>query len=71
MKSIISDIVAPKEQVLQRISDVIECGILVEEAVCGNTTIRRYVLGEYNYYITLVHGELVAFEFVGVYCFKF
>ena len=71
MKSIISDIDSPKEEVLQRISDVINCGTLVEETVYGNTTILMYVLGKYNYYITLVHGALVAFELVGVYCFKF
>lgn len=71
MKSIISSHEAPKNQVLQRMNDVIDAGTLVEESVIGNTIVMRYVLGDYNYYITYVNGVIVTFELFNVYCFKF
>ena len=71
MKSIISSHEAPMEQVIQRMKDVINCGMLVQERQIVNTVVERYMLGDLNYYVTRVNGIIVTFELYHVYCFKF
>ena len=71
MKSIISNHEARKEEVLQRIDDVVLSGDLVDFVNVGSVTIAVYVLGNYKYNITFVNGIVLTFELENVYCFKF
>ena len=71
MKSIISNHEARKEEVLQRIDDVVLFGDLVDFVQVGSATIVVYMLGNNKYNITLVNGCVVLFELESVYCFKF
>ena len=71
MKSIISNHEARKEEVLQRIDDVVLFGDLVDFVQVGSATIVVYMLGNNKYNITLVNGSVVLFELENVYCFKF
>ena len=71
MKSIISNHEARKEEVLQRIDDVVLFGDLVDFVQVGSATIAVYMLGNNKYNITLVNGSVVLFELESVYCFKF
>lgn len=71
MRSVISNHVATKEQVLQRINDVLMCGKLFRHVESGHIEIKEYYLGRYKYIITYINGSIVAFELENVYCFKF
>ena len=71
MKSIISNHEARKEEVLQRIDDVVLFGDLVDFVQVGSATIVVYMLGNNKYNITIVNGSVVLFELENVYCFKF
>ena len=71
MRSVISNHVATKEQVLQRINDVLMCGTLLCHVEGGRTEIKECCLGRYKYIITYINGSIVAFELENVYCFKF
>ena len=71
MKSIISNHEARKEEVLQRIDDVVLFGDLVDFVQVGSATIAVYVLGNNKYNITFVNGSVVLFELENIYCFKF
>ena len=71
MKSIISNHEARKEEVLQRIDDVVLCGDLVDFVEVDSALITVYMLGNNKYNITFVNGSVVLFELENVYCFKF
>ena len=71
MKSVISNHEARKEEVLQRIDDVVLCGDLVDFVEVGSALITVYMLGNNKYNITFVNGSVVLFELENVYCFKF
>lgn len=71
MRSVISNHVATKEQVLQRINDVLTCGKLLCHVESGHAEIKECCLGRYKYIITYINGSIVAFELENVYCFKF
>ena len=71
MKSIISNHEARKEEVLQRIDDVVLFGDLVDFVEVGSALITVYVWGNNKYNITFVNGSVVLFELENVYCFKF
>lgn len=70
MKSIISGHTATRKEVLTRITDVINCGVLVKFEKMGNTRILKYELGRnLTYIITFVHDKVVSIELENVYLF--
>lgn len=70
MKSIISCHTATKKEILTRVTDVINCGILVKFEKIGNTRILKYELGGcLPYIITFVSDKVVSFELENVYLF--
>ena len=71
MKSVISDIEASKEAVLQGIDFVVLHGDLVDFVKAGSLTIGMYMLGNFKYNITFINGSVLTFELENVYCFKF
>lgn len=70
MKSIISNHTATKNEILTRMTDVINCGVLVKTDKMGNTRILKYELGgKLTYFITFLHDKVVSFELENVYLF--
>ena len=70
MKSIISGHTATRKEVLTRITDIINCGVLVKFEKMGNTRILKYELGRnLTYIITFVHDKVVSIELENVYLF--
>lgn len=70
MKSIISCHTATKKEILTRVTDVINCGVLVKFEKMGNTRILKYELGgSLPYIITFVSDKVVSLELENVYLF--
>lgn len=70
MKSIVSSHTATRKEILKRVTDVINCGVLVKYEKMSNTRILKYELaGSIHYIITFVSDKVVAFELEGVYVF--
>ena len=70
MKSIISCHTATKKEILTRVTDVINCGVLVKFEKMGNTRILKYELaGSLPYIITFASDKVVSLELENVYLF--
>ena len=70
MKSIISSHTATRKEILKRVTDVINYGVLVKYEKMSNTRILKYVLaGSLPYIITFVADKVVSFELEDVYLF--
>lgn len=69
IKSLISNHMATREEILSRAQDVISCGTPLFRTTVGYTTITEISLGNNMYIITMVKSEVVSLELSGVYCF--
>lgn len=70
MKSIISCHTATKKEILKKVTDVINCGVLVKYEKMSSTRILKYEFGGSTpYIITFVHDKIVAFELEDIYVF--
>lgn len=70
LKSKISEHTATTNEVVKRASDVVNCGILCNSVVIGNTMVAEYTLGCAKYVCTIINSELRYFEMEHVYLFE-